>query len=626
MSNGVGLANYDPRTLHSAEFGVKPTPRPLVRFLKLAWQEWRLLIPAILFAIVGSICCSLQPVMFGGVSVVLAEAASFPYEIVRRRLYVRTLLAFAVYLVDIICTWSYVSLLVKVADRTTRLLREQVFDRILQNDVGFYDEAGRFEIERVLATEIGSVRESLWRNVSRDRGLRSFLEFTFSMILCFRIVGLAGIPVYGVFMPVLTILVARKGLRSGKIASDVMLKESGIQFFVNERLRGLRTLKAFGAENKEKRALNKLLDDSEKQVRVFGFGKASAEAALRSSITFSIIGFFLTVGALVAAGKLKYAVFASVSGYIWNFSMAIQGISFSLADIGKISNGLKNIYSLLDKAQNYCRNTAIQVLAPSQLPSTFRGEVKFENVKFYYPSRPDTLVLNEINFSIQPGQMIALVGESGGGKSTIAAMLSRFYAAASGRVTLDGIDIQSLPSDVYAKQLSVVDQEPIVFQGTIRENIAYGLPDEEVNEEAIVRAAKEANAHDFIVQLQDGYDTVWTPASNLSGGQRQRIAIARCLVKAPRILVLDEATSALDQESERMVQNALERVMKNRTVLIIAHRLSTVRSADKILYVKDGQILESGTYDELFAQADSRFRTLVQSAAKLTKERTADNI
>lgn len=179
---------------------------------------------------------------------------------------------------------------------------------------------------------------------------------------------------------------------------------------------------------------------------------------------------------------------------------------------------------------------------------------------------------------------------------------------------MDGLDIQCIPNDIYARQLSVVDQEPFLFQGTIRDNIAYGLPDDIVSDEQVIQAAKEANAHLFITQLSNGYETQWSPGSNLSGGQRQRIAIARSLVKCPRVLVLDEATSALDSESERAVQVALEKIMKNRTTLIIAHRLSTVRSADVILFIKGGLIVERGTFNELYA-LDNLFKSLVDSSS-----------
>jgi ATP-binding cassette subfamily B protein len=229
------------------------------------------------------------------------------------------------------------------------------------------------------------------------------------------------------------------------------------------------------------------------------------------------------------------------------------------------------------------------------------GGVTFENVSFRYPSRPEAAVLDELSFTAEPGKRIALVGPSGAGKSTVFSLILGFNRPESGRVLFDGNDAADLRLASLRHQIAVVPQEVMLFGGSIRENIEYGRPGATAAE--IEEAAKQANAHDFIAALPEGYDTTVGPRGvKLSGGQRQRIAIARAILADPRVLLLDEATSALDTESERLVNEALERLMKGRTSLVIAHRLSTVRHADTILVLNHGRLIESGTHEELIAR------------------------
>ena len=239
-----------------------------------------------------------------------------------------------------------------------------------------------------------------------------------------------------------------------------------------------------------------------------------------------------------------------------------------------------------------------------------RGDVVFEGVDFAYPSRPDVPVLVGLDLTLAPGDVVALVGPSGGGKSTVATLLSRFYDPTAGHIRLDETRYEELDADWLREQVGVVSQEPILFATTIQDNIRYGLPD--ATDSQVQAAARAANAADFVEAFPEGYQTlVGERGVKLSGGQKQRIAIARALLKDPSVLVLDEATSALDAESEHLVQEALDRLMEGRTTLVIAHRLSTVKDADRVLVLDGGRVVEQGNHEELLAR-DGLYKKLVE--------------
>jgi ABC-type multidrug transport system fused ATPase/permease subunit len=288
------------------------------------------------------------------------------------------------------------------------------------------------------------------------------------------------------------------------------------------------------------------------------------------------------------------------------------------AFIGGSISGLAEIYTRIQRALGASENLLeihdepvedIPLIPATPLPATVSGEISFSGVNFHYPSRKDIPVLKNVSFNVQPGWQVALVGPSGAGKSTIVSLLLRFYDPVSGSITFDGQDAQSFPLADLRSQMAVVPQDVFLFGGTIRENIAYGDPS--ASEEAIVAAAQQANAWEFIHSFPEGLNTiVGERGVQLSGGQRQRIAIARAVLRNPRVLILDEATSALDSESERLVQDALDKLMLGRTSIVIAHRLSTVRRADLILVMDNGRIVEEGTHEELMERAEGLYKGL----------------
>lgn len=276
----------------------------------------------------------------------------------------------------------------------------------------------------------------------------------------------------------------------------------------------------------------------------------------------------------------------------------------------------------------YRKSDIDPTLASGEKLTSVNGDISISNISFAYPSRPDVIVLDNFSLDIKAGQTIGLVGPSGSGKSSIVALLQRFYDSTSdGSITLDGVDLRKLNLKWYRSQVGLVGQEPVLFSGTIAENIGFGKEGETATIDEIIEAAKSANAHNFITQFPKGYDTpVGEKGAQLSGGQKQRIAIARAIIKNPKILLLDEATSALDSESERVVQEALDKVMKGRTTIVVAHRLSTIQNANQIVVLQKGKVIEKGNHNDLIQQ-NGLYAELVQlqglsTTTADTKERT----
>ena len=296
----------------------------------------------------------------------------------------------------------------------------------------------------------------------------------------------------------------------------------------------------------------------------------------------SVIDGDITAGALVAF--LTYAV---------NISNPIKRLSRVIANIQKALAAADRVFDVLDLPE------LIQNKPNAQLLPHLKGSVSFNNVSFAYNT--DEPILDDVSFSATPGQVVALVGPSGAGKSTVASLLPRFYDVTGGSIVIDGLDIRDVTMESLREQVGIVPQETMLFNGSVYDNILYGRLD--ATEEEVMAASQAANAHNFITELPNGYDTqLGDRGVNISGGQRQRIAIARAILKNPQILILDEATSALDTESERVVQEALDRLMVGRTSFVIAHRLSTIKNADKILVMEKGKIVEEGNHDELMAK------------------------
>src|SRR3954451_17759393 len=394
------------------------------------------------------------------------------------------------------------------------------------------------------------------------------------------------------FAPLPALIGARAAPEQIRRERRLVERWSSIYSRFNEVLVGILTVKGFNMEDEEKRRFLKGVRAGNKIVRR-GVRTDNLTGTLRTmSSTLARITALAVGGYLAVQGEITIGTLVAFLGYIGGLFGPVQGLTNTYQSVRKATVALEVIYGILDAEDQVADAPGARDLPP------IRGEVCFHGVTFGY--QPGMAVLRGIDLQVRPGETIALIGPSGSGKTTLATLLQRLYPLTEGTIAVDGMDIREMTQQSLRRQIGVVFQDPHLFNDTVGANIAYGRP--EATQAEVEAAARAAHAHDFIVALPEGYDTIVRErGSRLSGGQRQRIAIARALLKDPPILILDEATSALDAESERLIQLALGRLLQGRTAFVIAHRLSTVRDADRIVVLQEGRIAELGSDAELLA-------------------------
>ncbi len=476
-----------------------------------------------------------------------------------------------------------------VGQRVIIDIRKEVFEKLQRLSLSFYDKNKTGTIMSYVTNDVNALQSAMVENVVE--------MFTESVILIVSIVMMLYLD-WKLFLvtfatfPVVLWFIDSFGKRIRKSGSRIQEATADITSVLQEVASSPRVIKSFVREEYE---VNRF--DKENMNNFHANMKyAQLSSTLTPTIEFvaavgvsiilwyggnSVINGSITAGSLVAF--LTYAV---------NISNPIKRLSRVIGNIQKALAAAQRVFDVLDLPEIIKNAPDAKVLPP------VKGNVRFENVSFAYNSGDE--VLNDISFDVKPGEMIAFVGPSGAGKSTIASLLPRFYDVTSGDILIDGQDIRKVTLNSLREQVGIVPQETVLFNGTVYDNILYGRLD--ATAEEVEAAAKAANAHNFIMGLPDGYQTMLGDRGvNISGGQRQRISIARAILKNPQILILDEATSALDTESERVVQEALDRLMIGRTSFVIAHRLSTIKNADKIMVLEKGCLVEQGTHDELMA-------------------------
>lgn len=519
-----------------------------------------------------------------------------------------------IFLIGGACNAGRVYLMSVAGQRISRALRQKVYGAMIRQETAFFDHRKTGELLSRLSSDTLIVSDLL--SVKVSDGVRSVITTSAGLTMMFYTsTKLSLITLAGVVPPIAFLLVLVGRYIRG-ISKEVQSSLASANQVAEERFSNIRVVKTFGHEKYECGLYSKKLDDllqlacKEAKVRAMFFGLTGLTGNIMI-VSALYIGAPMLSDATLTVGQLSS--FLLYAAYV---SLSASGIANLWADVQKGLGASTHLWDILDRKPDITYHGGI---IPTSKPL---GHVEFSNVVFAYPTRSDVTVLQGLNLVIPAGEMTAVVGGSGSGKSTIAALLLRFYNPLSGQILFDGQSVSQLDWTWLRNNIALVSQEPVLFSGSIRDNIAYGSVADDrmddsafasVSEEEIWDAAKVANADRFIQSLPNGLDTiVGERGITLSGGQRQRIAIARALIRNPKVLLLDEATSALDAESEHLVQDALEKIMGGRTVLVIAHRLSTVRNADQIAVLENGNVAELGSYDDLMAKENGAFKTLVR--------------
>ncbi|KAF0909619.1 hypothetical protein E2562_039109 [Oryza meyeriana var. granulata] len=499
----------------------------------------------------------------------------------------------------------------------------------------FFDRHKVGELTGLLTSDLGTLKSVISDNISRDRGLRALSEIMGTLCILFTL-STELAPVLGLLMVSVSVLVALFKRSTVPTFKSYGIVQARISDCASETFSAIRTVRSFGGEKRQISMFDNLALAFQNSGTKLGVLKSANESLTRVVVYVSLMALYILGGSKVNAGKLSVGTMASFIGYTFTLTFAVQGAVNTLGDLRGTFASIERINSILsaediddslayglakeleDSNGGVNENGTANKHYMSALKSSkscsnlaWSGDIHLEDVHFSYPLRSDVEILNGLDLTIECGKITALVGPSGAGKSTVVQLLARYYEPTHGRITVAGEDIRVFDKREWSRVVSLVNQDPVLFSVSVGENIAYGLPDDVVSKDEIIKAAKAANAHEFIVSLPQGYDTlVGERGSLLSGGQRQRIAIARALLKNSPILILDEATSALDTTSERLVQEALNHLMKGRTSLVIAHRLSTVQNAHRIAVCSDGKIAELGTHAELVSRG-GRYASLV---------------
>ncbi len=512
-----------------------------------------------------------------------------------------SLILIALLVAQAVVSFFRVVLFVNVTEKTLASLRQATYKHLIKLPIPFFNAKRVGELNSRISSDISLLQETFTTTIA---------EFVRQLVIIFGgiIILLFTSPQLTLFMlgvvPVVVIVAVFFGRFIRKYSKDVQKQVAESNTIVEETLQGIFNVKAFANEFLEMARYKTKTDEVAKT----GMKGGKYRGAFSSFIILGLFGAIVAViwqGVnLIAAGELETGELFSFVIYSGFIGGSIGGFANVYASIQKAIGATEELMEILDEPTE-----DLQEEESTERLEGFTGKVTFRDLSFQYPNRKDMQVLNNISFEALPGEQIALVGPSGAGKSTIVSLILRFYNPVSGELLFDDKNATEYGLSELRNQMAVVPQDVFLFGGSIRENIAYGKPD--ASEEEIIEAAKKANAWDFISEFPEKLDTlVGERGVQLSGGQRQRVAIARAVLKNPKILILDEATSALDSESERLVQDALDKLMIGRTSIVIAHRLSTIRKADKIVVLDKGQVVETGTHDELLEVENGVYRNL----------------
>lgn len=495
-------------------------------------------------------------------------------------------LLIGIYFVKGLTFYAQDYLINNIGQRIIMDIRNEVYGHLQYLSLSYYSSHKTGQILSRISTDVVNMQNA----VNNSCGILSN-SFTFLALLLvvFKMNWLLALGAMGV-APFIVFPLYRFGKNLRKVSVSTQNKIGDITSVAHEGIANIRIVKAFNMEENEltkfKKVNRSFFDTYMKAVRITAMSHPIIEFVAIVGITLLI----LVSGYQISSGKITIGAFASFTGALFLLFNPIKNLNGVNMVIQQALSSAERVFEILDTPFDI-KDSAEAVDMPP-----FKEEIRFTNVNFGY--RKEKMVLKNINLDIKNGQVVAIVGPSGAGKSTLVDLIPRFYELNNGDITIDGTNIKKFKINSLRTQIGIVTQETFLFNDTIKTNISYGKPNAGLGE--IMEAAKAANAHDFILKTQLGYDTfIGERGIKLSGGERQRISIARAILKNPPILILDEATSTLDTESEKLVQDALSKLMKNRTTVVIAHRLSTVINADKIIVMDKGEIVEEGKHEEL---------------------------
>ena len=566
-----------------------------LRILKLARPETKTLVIATIFLAIGSSSNLVYPQL---VKTMIDGALNSKQM---DKINHVAIIMLVIFFVQAIASALRYFLFTMAGERIVLQLRKNLYSHILEQEIAFFDFNRTGELMSRISSDATILQNAVSVNISM--GLRNLAGALGGLSMMIYTSPKLAMTMLIVVPPVAfgAGIFGRRIRGFSKKSQDALAQASIV---AEETISGMRTVRSFAQEDFEKSRYDSSL----------ALSLASARGRVLQISWFtgiaSMVGYFAIIGVLWFGGKLVIANEMTI-GDLTQFLLYLLIMSFAVGALGSLwgdfmsaVGAARRIFEILDKKPLIENGVGGKI-------EHLTGELQFENVEFAYPSRLDMSVLKNFNLSLKPGQTLALVGQSGSGKTTVASLVSRFYDPISGRISLDGKDIKTLEPHWMRRQIGLVSQEPVLISSSIEENIRYG--NELATHEEVIAAAKQANAEEFILKFPETYSTlVGERGIQLSGGQKQRVAIARALLKNPKILILDEATSALDTESEALVQEALSRLMQGRTTLVIAHRLATIQSADIICVMENGKIMQLGSHQELIKEEQGIYRKLIE--------------
>ncbi|KAI9179453.1 hypothetical protein H9P43_004776 [Blastocladiella emersonii ATCC 22665] len=605
-------AGQRPQTLVSlsAEHTVARRPAIWPEIVRLLKADWPLLLAVVLSTVAGALASLALPRVMGQLVTVISKAllpsataaagpvslwvALQPLNAPARRL-------LALFAVKGLLTFAHISLVSQLGENLAHRLRRELFASLINQEMGFFDASQSSELVARLATDVQEFKHTFKQCVTQ--GVRATTEVTGSVLHLLHLSPLLT-GTLAATMPVLYLVGTLYGAFLRRVSRRAKEIEAQSLGGAGEALSNVRTVKAYAAEDREIAKLDAATARSARHNQALGMHIGAFQAITSTSIGSMILLVLYVGGAQVATGAME-------PGDLMTYLMATQAAQRSLASLGVLVGQFIKAQSAAQRVFEFIHRTP---RIPSHVPGArtlpdLQGEIEFRNVRFAYPTRPDQYVLDGFSLTIPAGQITAIIGLSGSGKSSCVKLVERFYDPKRGSVTVDGVDLRDLDPRWWREHVGYLAQMPTLFSASIRDNIRYGKPD--ATDAEVEAAARLANAHDFIAGFKDGYDTlVGQSGRSVSGGEAQRIALAAAILKNPRLLIIDEGTSALDHNSERLVQEALDKLMKGRTVIVIAHRLSTIQNADMIVVMgkPHGRILEKGTHTELMARRGVYYR------------------